>query len=100
MLRVVVYVNNKPVAEARAGNLSYLADESDYAVRAVEYRAPRLGIKATDVSGYIRRHTRRSSVWNLVLKIADLAINNQNETRDVDEDIGILLGGMGIACDE
>ncbi len=30
MLRIVVYANQTPIAEAKAGNMSMLADVSDY----------------------------------------------------------------------
>ncbi len=75
MLRVVVYVNSTAVAEARAGNMSELADISDYRVRTKEYGAPRLGIPESEASGDIIGHPRRTSVWGLVRKICDFALN-------------------------
>jgi hypothetical protein len=73
MLTVVVYVNETPVARALVGNMSDLADVSDYKVRAVEQGAPDLGIPASDVTGWIKGHPRRTSVWHLVRKIAEVA---------------------------
>lgn len=86
MLRVVVYVNRTPIAEARAGNMSELADISDYKVRVFEDEAPHLDIPAKDVTGWIKSHTRRSSVWYLVRKIAELAIRENETTSDDEQD--------------
>ena len=43
MLRVLVCVNDRPVAEARAGNLNDLAHDSDYVILAVETRSASTG---------------------------------------------------------
>lgn len=77
MLRVIVYVNQTPVAQACAGNLSNLAEISDYCVRTTEKGAPHLDIPASDVSGEIQGHPRRTSVWHLVRKICDVALSEQ-----------------------
>lgn len=74
MLRVLVFVNQTPVAEATAGNLSDLAEISDYEVRVTESGALHLDIPAKDVTGRIEGHPRKTSVWHLVQKIATLAI--------------------------
>ncbi len=86
MLRVVVYVNRTPIAEARAGNMSGLSDISDYKVRVFEDEAPHLDIPAKDVTGWIKGHTRRSSVWYLVRKIAELAVREIEATSDNEQD--------------
>ncbi len=78
MLRVVVFVNRTPVAQATAGNLSELADISNYKVRATEKGAPHLDIPASDVSGEILGHARRTSVWHLVRKICDIALSERS----------------------
>lgn len=66
--------------------MSELADISDYKVRVFEDEAPHLDIPAKDVAGWIKSHTRRSSVWYLVRKIAELATrengNAGNELRE------------------
>lgn len=73
MLRVIVFVNQTPVAKATAGNVSDLAEISDYEVRATEIGALHLNIPAKDVTGRIGGHPRKTSVWHLVQKIAALA---------------------------
>ncbi|NVO56885.1 hypothetical protein HW561_13910 [Rhodobacteraceae bacterium B1Z28] len=85
MLRIVVYANQTPIAEANAGNMSMLADISDYKVRAVEHAAPKLDIPAADVTGWVRDHPRRTSVWHLVRKIAELAVGEGNAADAVQE---------------
>lgn len=62
MLRVVVYVNQTPIAQTLAGNMSDLADTSDYKVRVVENGSPELDIPAIDTTGCIKSHSRRTSV--------------------------------------
>ncbi|WP_120635270.1 hypothetical protein [Ruegeria sp. EL01] len=86
MLRIVVYANQTPIAEARAGNMSMLADISDYKVRAVEHAAPKLDIPAADVTGWVKDHPRRTSVWHLVRKIAELAVGERDEAIAVQGD--------------
>ncbi|WP_425046501.1 hypothetical protein [Primorskyibacter sp. S87] len=80
MLTVVVYVNETPVAKALAGNMSDLADVSDYKVRVVEHGAPDLDVAASDFTGWIRNHPRRTSVWHLVRKIAEVATSERRDT--------------------
>ncbi len=75
----MVYANQTPIAEAWAGNMSMLADISDYKVRAVEYPAPQLGIPAMDITDWVRSHPRRTSVWHLVRKIAEMALGEVQE---------------------
>ncbi len=79
MLRVVVYVNKLAVAEARASNISELSEVSDYEVRAIEGYAPHLEIPPSDVSGKILRHPRKTSVWNLVRKMCDVALGESKD---------------------
>ncbi len=86
MLRIVVYANQTPIAEASAGNMSMLADISDYKVHAVEHAAPKLDIPAIDVTGWVRDHPRRTSVWHLVRKIAELAVGEGNEATAAQRD--------------
>lgn len=86
MLRIVVYANQTPIAEANAGNMSMLADISDYKVHAVEHAALELDIPANDVTGWVRDHPRRTSVWHLVRKIAELAVGEGNDAIAVQGD--------------
>ncbi len=79
MLKVVVYVNSSPVAEATAVNVSNLADISNYKVQVREQGAPNLGIEPCDVEGRITGHNRRTSVWGLVSKIAQLVVVQNSE---------------------
>ena len=79
MLRVVVYVNKLAVAEARARNISELADLSDYEVRAIEGYAPHMEIAPSDVTGKILKHPRKTSVWHLVRKMCDVALGESKD---------------------
>lgn len=72
MLTVVVYVGQTEVARAVAGNVSNLANISDYTVKMRENGAEHLGIEPKEISGAIEGHDRRQSVWRLVQKMIDL----------------------------
>jgi hypothetical protein len=58
------------LAKAHIGNLSNLADTSDYAVGASEGENPITGSPAWKAQGRINGHDRRQSVWSLVAKTA------------------------------
>lgn len=79
MIKVIVFVNETPVAEATARNLSDLADMSDYEVRATEFGAQHLDIPSSEITGQITSHQRRTSVWRLVREIAEVAITENRK---------------------
>lgn len=64
------------VARAELGNLSDLADTSDYAVAIAEGDNPIAGTPAWRHRTRIEGHPRRSSVWALVAKVAALAADH------------------------
>ncbi|WP_170425448.1 hypothetical protein [Ruegeria arenilitoris] len=70
MLKIVVYVNENEVARAHLGNISDLADVSDYEIRMNERKCARLGIEEKATRGEILRHKRKQTVWSLVEKTA------------------------------
>lgn len=92
MIRVLVFVDQTPVAEATVRDLSGNADLSDYDVRATENGAQHLDIPASEITGQIIGHQRRTSVWPLVREIAALAAR---ETRK--NDAVTLLRGIADA---
>ncbi|WP_050605997.1 hypothetical protein [Ruegeria sp. 6PALISEP08] len=67
--------------------MSGLSDISDYKVRVFEEETSHLDIPAKDVTGWIKGHTRRSSVWYLVRKIAGLAVREIEATSDNEQDV-------------
>lgn len=77
MLRVTVELipggweaAKRVLARAEIGNISSLADTSDYAVRVAEGRNPLTGTEPWQREGKIFAHDRRASVWSLVAKVA------------------------------
>ncbi len=65
------------VAVAEAGNISDLADVSDYAVNVCESQNPLAqpgGALDWSSCGHIFGHDRRQSVWALVAKVAAFAV--------------------------
>lgn len=74
MLKIHVTVGGREVARAVAGNVSELADTSDYDVICKELANEALGIQETEQRGQIVRHVRKQTVWALVQKIAALAL--------------------------
>lgn len=65
------------VASLYAGNISDLADVSDYSVRGAEYGAKHLGIPRTCASFTIEGHNRKQSVLHLVEKMCKGYLENQ-----------------------
>lgn len=61
------------LANARIGNISNLADTSDYAVEVAEGPNPIAGTSEWSAMGHVLGHDRRQSVWSLVRKVAELA---------------------------
>ncbi len=85
MLTVVVFVGDREVAKAVAGNVSDLADVSDYGVLVREREAPHLGIKEQNAEFTIPHHKRNQTVWALVQKIATAWLA-KTETREEPDD--------------
>ncbi len=79
MLTITVSVGDRLVAKATAGNVSNLADISDYEVRTVEQGYAPLQIPYSQTKGQILGHQRSSSVWSLVGKIAELALKEESD---------------------
>lgn len=67
------------VARALIGNISDLADTSDYAVSVSEGQNPIAGTPAWKGRGRIDGHDRRQSVWALVEKAASWAAAEANK---------------------
>ncbi|MDT3683744.1 MAG: hypothetical protein RO009_01715 [Pseudorhodoplanes sp.] len=63
----------REIARAEVGNVSNLADLSDYSVRVREGDNKLAGTRAWERTGKIFNHDRRASVWHLVEKIAKWA---------------------------
>jgi hypothetical protein len=61
------------LARAGIGNISNLADVSDYEVLASEGKNPLTGTPAWKGRGLLHMHDRRQSVWALVAKAATWA---------------------------
>lgn len=71
MLKVIVYVNEREVARAHAGNISDdISGLCDYEVRVNERASEPLGIQEKAVRFNISEHDREQTVWTLVEKIA------------------------------
>ena len=68
------------LAEAKIGNLSDLADVSDYGVYVVEGANPLAARRPWEARGVIEKHDRRQTVWGLVEKVAKWA-REEAETR-------------------
>ena len=60
----------REIARAEVGNVSNLADLSDYCVRVREGKNKLAGTPAWERTGKIFKHDRRASVWHLVGKVA------------------------------
>lgn len=61
------------VAKAEIGNISNLADTSDYLVRMRENYNRVADTEGWTSEGRIESHPRRSSVWSLIAKVATMA---------------------------
>jgi hypothetical protein len=60
----------RTIASMDIGNVSNLADISDYKIEAMEVANPRTGKPAVTACCTIASHSRRQSVWNLTAKAA------------------------------
>ncbi|KUJ77806.1 hypothetical protein [Ruegeria profundi] len=73
MLKIVVYVNEREIARAHAGNVSEdIRGLCDYEVRVNERQSEQLGIEEKAVRFEISQHDREQTVWSLVEKIASM----------------------------
>jgi RNA 3'-terminal phosphate cyclase len=76
-LYIEVYVGNpnnrKMVARSHVYNVSNLADISNYEFISTEFGNEQLGILPSEIKGDITEHERKSSVWNLVRKVAGMS---------------------------
>ena len=81
MLRITVEIwpggyerHKRVLASANVGNISSLADVSDYDVEiSTAARMEPSWQSASEKSGFVRGHARLASVWSLVEKVAKLA---------------------------
>lgn len=71
------------VAKAEIGNISKLADTSDYVVRVRENDNHVTGAKSWICEGRIDGHPRRSTVWSLVAKVATMAAQEAEKRSSV-----------------
>lgn len=87
MLRIIVEIvpggigTPKMLAEARIGNISDLADVSDYAVYAKEGDNHLANAGMWDARGVVENHDRRQTVWRLVEKVAAWAADAGDRRR-------------------
>lgn len=77
MLRIIVEILpnghrelRRTIASMNVGNLSDLADVSDYTVDAMEGANPVAGTPSRSTTCTVVGHDRRTSVWSLVEKAA------------------------------
>jgi hypothetical protein len=77
MLKVIIEIMpgghrelRRTIASMSIGNLSNLADVSDYGIDAVEAANPLTGTPSRSTSCKVLSHDRRQSVWTLVAKAA------------------------------
>jgi hypothetical protein len=88
MLRVTVEIwpggdetRARVLATAAVGNVSDLAETSDYDVSVTEGRNPLTNTPPWSRRGYVLQHDRRKSVWALVAKVAMWAAEEAAKTR-------------------
>jgi hypothetical protein len=61
----------RTIATMNIGNVTDLADVSDYKIHATEAANPLTTTPPRSASGVVSRHDRRQSVWALIAKAAD-----------------------------
>lgn len=64
-------LGKREIAKMEVGNISDLADTSDYIARLEEYGNERLGIPKSKATVQVTGHARRSTVWSLIRKILE-----------------------------
>ena len=72
-LRIHVEINGRVVGRAVVGNVSQLADISDYDVFWSEEASEVSGLAERAGTASVEGHPRRQSVWALVEKVAGIA---------------------------
>ena len=79
MIRIIIEIipggvgKARELAQAVLGNVSDLADRSDYAIRAREGANRLTGAPAWDSRGNILGHNRNQTVWRLIERAAKWA---------------------------
>jgi hypothetical protein len=88
MLRVVIEICPggdvsvaRPIATAVIANVSDLADISEYSVSATEGHNPITMAASWACTGRIIGHDRRTSVWELIAKVASWAAEEASLTQ-------------------
>ena len=71
----------RKIATMKIGNLSDLADRSDYQVQADESANPIAGLSASAIQVDVKDHDRRQSVWSLVAVAAAAVLKAQQQCR-------------------
>jgi hypothetical protein len=71
----------RKLAEARVGNISDLADVSDYAVYAEEGENPLADTTPWNARGLVAAHRRNQTVWRLVERVASWAAGEGDKKR-------------------
>jgi hypothetical protein len=64
-------VQRKPIATLKIGNISNLADISDYVVDGLETENPLVGTGRRSARTFVKGHDRHQSIWPLIAKAAD-----------------------------
>ena len=70
--------NRTMVAKSVAHNISNLAEVSDYIYEGLEFGNLALDIPRKSHRGKIKGHSRNQSVWELVKKMVEGAINSES----------------------
>jgi hypothetical protein len=88
MLRVTVEIwpggdetRARVLATAEVGNISELADTSDYEVTVAEGHNPLTKTPPWTRRGHVFQHNRRASVWALVAKVSSWAAEQAAKVR-------------------
>jgi hypothetical protein len=89
MLRVTVEIlpggdetRARVLATAEIGNISNLADTSDYQVIVIEGHNPLAETAPWTRRGHVFRHDRKTSVWALVAKVSSWAAREAAKVRE------------------
>jgi hypothetical protein len=61
----------RTIATMNIGNVTDLADVSDYKIHAIEAANPLTATPPRSANCIVSRHDRRQSVWSLIAKAAD-----------------------------
>lgn len=78
MMTITVEINGRIIGQARIGNISDLADISDYKVHTASSPSTLTGAPALQHEFEIRGHKRKQSPWALVEKVAAHAAARDN----------------------